>query len=223
MKFNHWINENTNNGKGLGLSVFDLDETLFKTFAQVIVMNNNKVAQKLSNSEFNSYKLKDGESFSFVEFRSSKIFKDTSVPIENTVNLLNTIIKKVEKKGKGSKVIILTARSNMDNKDLFLSKFRETGIDIDKIYIERAGSRGDFNIKEIKRKIIEEYLSDGLYTRVRIFDDFLPTCKEFLKLRDELSQSIIDKVKERYDIKDNNVITFTAYHVQPDGTIKEIK
>ena len=45
----------------------------------------------------------------------------------------------------------------MNNKKLFLETFREFGIDIDSIYIERAGNL-NLPVHEAKKKIITQYL-----------------------------------------------------------------
>ena len=44
---------------GIGLTMFDVDETMFKTKAKVKVINKNgKVIKKLDNQQFNLYKKK---------------------------------------------------------------------------------------------------------------------------------------------------------------------
>ena len=46
---------------GKGLTMFDVDETMFKTKAKVKVVNKNgKVVKKLDNQQFNLYKKKAG-------------------------------------------------------------------------------------------------------------------------------------------------------------------
>ena len=58
---------------GKGLTIFDIDETMFKTKARVHVVKDGKVIKKLDNQEFNDYKLKKGEDFDFGEFTNAKI------------------------------------------------------------------------------------------------------------------------------------------------------
>ena len=43
---------------------------------------------------------------------------------------------------KGSKVILVTARADMDDRDLFLKTFEANGYPLDNVYIERAGNLG---------------------------------------------------------------------------------
>lgn len=224
MRLTNFINES--NEYGLGITFVDLDETLFKTFARIRVMTKDgNVIQSLTNAEFNQYELKDGEYFDFGEFRSSKIFHDTSIPIEPMLKRITGLLKRAEKKG--SKVVILTARADLDNKDLFLERFRKEGFPIDKVYVERAGNRHGPSIPLIKKKIVTDYLSTGKYRRVRIFDDYMENCKEFLNIDKDIPQQILNKVREVNDIGDDvpdeQLITFTAYLVDDNGNVKEIK
>ena len=126
--------------EGKGLTMFDVDETMFITKAKVKVVKDGKVVKKLDNQEFNTYKKKRGEEFDFGEFKDAKVFNRTSTPIARMINKVKAILKNAVRKG--SKVIIVTARPNFDNKKLFLDTFRKQGIDIDKIYVERAGNLG---------------------------------------------------------------------------------
>ena len=118
---------------GKGLTIFDIDDTLFHTNAKVFVKKDDKVIHTLTNQEFNTYKLKDGEEFDFGEFRSAKLFQQTSTPIGKMIKRAKAIIKRAIPKG--SKVIMATARSDFDDRDTFLDTFRAHGIDIDKIRI----------------------------------------------------------------------------------------
>ena len=55
--------------KNKGLTIFDIDDTMFKTKARVKVMPSGKV---LTPQQFNTYKLGRGEEFDFGEFKSAK-------------------------------------------------------------------------------------------------------------------------------------------------------
>jgi hypothetical protein len=222
MRLNQYINEKEE--LGLGITFIDLDETLFNTFAKIKVVKDGKVIKALTNIEYNAYRAKDGEEFDFSDFRSAQLFYDTSKPIDSMIKRATRIIHRTEPKG--SRVIILTARADLDDRDLFLSKFRKEGIPIDKAYVERAGNKkGTFSIPSIKKNIIMSYLSSGLYRRCRIFDDYLATCKKFLTLKKDVPSETLMRVRERYelyDMPDGELINFEAWHVQEDGTIKEV-
>jgi hypothetical protein len=223
MRLGHYLLEKKQTG--LGITFVDLDETLFNTFAKINVLKGKKVVKSLSNAEYNNYTPEEGETFDFEEFRSSKIFYDTSIPIAPMIKRITRVIRHTEPKG--SKVIILTARKDLDDRDLFLEKFRKEGFPIDKAYVERAGNKkGSAPIPAIKKNIILDYISNGLYRRVRIFDDYLSTCKEFLTLQNDIPNNVLEKIRAKYDLTDtpnNELITFTSYHVQEDGSVKEIK
>ena len=85
--------------EGIGLTIFDIDETLFKTTANILVKKDGRVARKLNNQEFNSYKLKDGEEFDFGEFGDAEHFLKTSEPIKPMIAKNESNRKKRDCKG----------------------------------------------------------------------------------------------------------------------------
>ena len=117
--------------KNCGLTIFDIDETLFHTKANVQVCKDGKITCVLDNQKYNSYKLKKGESFDYTQFKSAKFFKDTSTPITKVIKRAKKIIRFAAQKG--SKVIIVTARQDLDDKRLFKETFKAQGIDIKKV------------------------------------------------------------------------------------------
>ena len=59
---------------GKGLTVFDIDDTLFRTAAKVKVRNKKTGdVKELPPVQFNKYKLKKDEEWDFGEFKNSKI------------------------------------------------------------------------------------------------------------------------------------------------------
>ncbi len=154
---------------GAALTVFDIDETLFHTKAKILVLKNNKVVKELDNREFNTYKLKPGESFDFRQFRDAKFFNATSVPIEKMWRKAKSTLDTIGRRP-SSKVIIVTARSDFDDKETFLDTFRKHGLDIDKIHVHRAGNL-NLPSGEAKKIIIGQYLETGEFDTVRLFDD----------------------------------------------------
>jgi hypothetical protein len=102
-------------GADKGLTIFDIDDTWFVSKARVIVVNTNTGKTKaLTPMEFNSYKLRKHEEYDYGEFRSAKLFYQTATPIGRMVDKAKAIIKNAT--ARGSKVIIVTARANMDDK-----------------------------------------------------------------------------------------------------------
>ena len=84
---------------GRGLTIFDIDETLFHTKAYVQVKKNGKIIKQLDNIAYSNYKLKKGEELDFGQFKNSKIFNTTSTPMANMINKARAIIKNATKAG----------------------------------------------------------------------------------------------------------------------------
>ena len=72
--------------RGKGLTIFDIDDTMFKSKAKVEVVRNNKVVKILPPKAFNTYKLAKGETFDFGQFKSAKLFAQTAIPIGKMIN-----------------------------------------------------------------------------------------------------------------------------------------
>lgn len=186
------------------LTIFDIDETLFHTKAKVAVVKNGKVVRTLDNQEFNTYKRKPGEEYDFGEFASAKVFNKTSIPVVRMINKAKAIVK--AKKNPHSRAIICTARADFDDKRLFLKTFRDHGLPIDQMYVERAGNLGIDSSAEAKKVVFRKYLNTKNYIKTRLYDDAMSNLKAFLQLKKEYPH-----------------IEFEAWFVKPDGSIKRIK
>ena len=203
LNFKSYLTEQEETG---GLTIFDIDDTLFHTTAKVLVKKDGKVIHSLDNQEFNDYKLKSGEQFDFGEFRSAKKFKEESKPIEKMMAKAKAILRNTMRKPK-SKVVIITARDDFDDKDTFLDTFRQHGFDIDNVRVERAGKiAGDMLPAHKKFIIIHNYLKTGQFSRVRLFDDSMTNLKVFLQLKEKHPE-----------------IKFEAYFANKDGSIRTVK
>lgn len=186
------------------LTMFDIDETLFHTKAKIKVMKDGKVVRELDNQQFNTYKLADGESFDFGQFRSAKIFSETSTPILRMINKARAIVK--AKKNPHSRAIIVTARADFDNKKMFLQTFRQHGIAIDKMHVERAGNLGLGSSAANKKVVFRRYLNTKNFIKTRLYDDDMSNLKAFLSLQEEYPN-----------------VKFEAWFVNSDGSVKRIK
>jgi hypothetical protein len=203
-KFSDFRQEQSSLGEG-SLTIFDIDETLFHTYAKIAVVKNGKIIKRLSNSEFNTYHLGKDESFEFSEFRSAEKFAE-SKPIGRMIAKAKAIARGIAIKPQ-SRIVIITARANFDNKEKFLDVFRAQGLDMSKIRVERAGNiEDDIDVAAKKYIIIRNYLNTKQYRKVRLFDDSMANLKTFLKLRQEFP-----------------LIKFEAYFANPDGSIKTVK
>jgi len=200
IRFNEFLTEGNK-----GLTIFDIDDTMFISKARVIVKNKNNTKEKpLTPQDFNSYKLSKDEYFDFGEFKSSKIFYQTATPIARMVAKAKAIIKNAT--AKGSKVIVVTARSDMDDKDLFIKTFEAHGIPMKNVYVERAGNMSGKNSAANKSIIFKKYLKTDEYARVRLFDDHKENLDALLDLQREFPN-----------------IEMFAYLANKNGSIKRIK
>lgn len=199
LSFRQFIKEQT---KG-GLTMFDIDETLFHTYAKILVIKDGEIVRELDNQEFNHYKLKQGEEYDFGQFRDGEFFRRTSKPNIKILQRIPYILKNI--KGRDSKVIFLTARARPDNeKDakkfehLMRETFKDHGIFIKNIdIIMTAGS-------ENKKRYIDDYLKQG-YQRIRLYDDHDGNLRDFLSLRSKYPN-----------------VEFTAFKVKENGSYSKI-
>ena len=83
--------------------LFDVDDTLIHTSAQIWIKSSDGSERSISNQEFNDYKIKPGEELDFREFNSQKIL-DNDIPTK----YLNTLKKEY---AKGTHIGIITAVS----------------------------------------------------------------------------------------------------------------
>jgi hypothetical protein len=174
--------------RGLGsLTIFDIDDTLFHTTAKVgVVDKNGNKTKDLSNSEFNTYSWKEGERPDFSEFSDADKFNKESAPIPSMVKKIKGILRNVHKNPR-SKVIIITARKDFDNKEVFLNTFRRQGINIDMVHVERAGNikAPGLSIAEKKAVIVREYLDTKQFDVARLYDDAQANIAVFVQLGEE--------------------------------------
>jgi hypothetical protein len=189
-----------------GLTIFDIDDTLFHTTAMIAVMKNGRVAKELTNQQFNNYQLRPGEQFDFSQFADSDKFFTESKPITKMFNKAKAIVRNTENKP-NSRVVIITARNNFADKNKFLATFRKYGFNIDKVRVERAGRIEGEMIPAFKKAIIiRNYLNTKEFSRVRLFDDSMSNLREFLKLKKEFPN-----------------VMFEAFFANPDGSVRTIK
>lgn len=203
LTFKQYITEQYKDG---GLTIFDIDDTLFHTTAKIAVMKDGKKVKELTNQQFNTYKLERGEEFDFSQFKDAVKFNMESKPIARMLEKAKIIAKNVGNKP-NSKFVIVTARANFDDKDMFLNTFKKHGFDMSKIRVERAGNINDVHDIAFKKVIIiRNYLRTKQFSRVRLFDDSMTNLKAFLKLQKEFPE-----------------IKFEAYFAKPDGSVKSVK
>ena len=166
------------------LVIFDIDDTLVHTQTKVNVIKDGRVVKELNSHDFTHYKLQPGESFDFENFRNAHDFFHNSKPIIPMMNQLKQDI------ATGNKVVMVTARADFDDKELFLDTFRKYGIDMNKVHVYRAGNMTQKVQTEEKKKIIIRNLLDkGNYTKAIMYDDAVPNLESFVELKKEYPQT----------------------------------
>lgn len=183
------------------LTIWDIDDTLFRTAAKIIVKDSQGATKELTSAEFNGYTLQPGESFDFKQFDDAELFHSTSEPIDR---IWQTALETLEHIGKrpGSRMVIITARRDLDDKHKFIETFRRHGMDMSKVHVFRAGNLPHGSSAKNKQAIIRDLLELGNYSETRMFDDHRENLEAFLELKKEFPH-----------------VTFEAYPVSPQGTV----
>ena len=181
------------------LVIFDIDDTLVNTQTRVHVMRDGQVVRSLNSHDFTHYRLKPGETFDFGDFTDAKEFFNNARPIIPMIDQLKHDINT------GNKVVMVTARSDFDDRELFLDTFRKFGIDMSRVHVYRAGNITDRMATEKKKKlIIRELLRQNYYTKAIMYDDAEPNLHAFVSLKNEYPNT-----------------RFYAWHVSSDGEASE--
>jgi len=162
------------------LYVFDIDDTLFQTTARAKVENSNGRIRYLSSRQLKDYELADHEKICFSEFTDARKFAEESIPIKPMIKKAQKCIKKT---AFGSKTILLTARADLDCKSKFINYLASSGLDMNHVYVERAGNYLNLSTADAKKNIIENYLRLRSYKKVYLYDDSLENIKSFMKLK----------------------------------------
>jgi hypothetical protein len=181
------------------LVIFDIDDTLVHTQTKVNVVKDGQVTKELNSHDFTHYKLQPGEQFDFENFRNAHDFFHNSKPIIPMMDQLKNDI------ATGNKVVMVTARADFDDRELFLDTFRKYGVDIDRVHVYRAGNMtGKMQTEEKKKIIIRKLLDQGQYTKAIMYDDAVPNLESFVELKDEYPRT-----------------KFYAWHVSLQGEASE--
>ena len=181
------------------LVIFDIDDTLVHTQTKVHVVKDGHVTHSLNSHEFTHYKLKPGESFDFGDFANAREFFMNAKPIIPMINQLKHDI------ATGNKVVMVTARADFNDRELFLDTFRKYGVDMSKVHVYRAGNMQiKAQTEEKKKIIIRELLSKVHYTKAIMYDDAEPNLHAFVSLKNEYPHT-----------------KFYAWHVSLDGEASE--
>mgnify|MGYP006269185647 FL=1 len=168
------------------LNVFDIDDTLFKTSSKILIRKDGKAVRELNSGEFNTYVLKPGEQYDFEQFRSGKHFYATSKPIDVMIKRAQ---RAVGSETENCKTIIITARSDLFDKEHFLQKFRDHDFPIDQVFVERAGNlqklQPSAKTHITKGAVLLRYIKTNQFNKIRMWDDSAPNLDILLKIGDK--------------------------------------
>jgi hypothetical protein len=143
--------------------------------------------------------LKPGEYYDYDEFRSAKFFAETCVPIYRMVKKFKNIRKRQHR---NSKLAIVTARADLDSKDIFMAALDKYGLAHDDVHVHRAGNYSSEAPTTCLRKvfIIGKLLDEGGYDKCRMFDDSYTNLRAFLEMKQAYPE-----------------LKFEAWHVNHEG------
>jgi len=174
------------------INFIDIDETLFFTKAKILVLKEGKVIKELSNQVFNNYKLEEGESFDFSQFRCSKTFVSTSIPNYKMIKKVNELEKKNEE------IVLLTARADFDDKKKIIKYMNSVGLNVGhyldkKIHIVRCGNEdGDTpsKKKDLIQRILKKRPEFDCFT---LYDDSIKNLEKVSSIKKKNQMFLVNK------------------------------
>ncbi len=200
------------------ISVIDIDETVFNTFSTIGVLHSGVRVKGLNNQEYNKYVLKKGEDFDFSQFKDSKFFYDTSIPIVKSVFWIAKLIKNIEKNQNNSNhlLLFLSARSLPNDYNEIYDKFEMHNMKVRNPNIHFAFT-GEMDMEKYptnpikKARVLEWYLTHNKnISTIRMFDD------------DRMNLIKCAEMAENYSNKEKKDMKFYAMHVLKDGLLQRI-
>lgn len=162
--------------------LFDVDDTLIHTTANIWVMKDGNIVKKISNSQYNDYMLEQGEYFDYTEFDDPHILSK-----EKFTRYWDTLKREYLK---GTHIGILTARGSIN---LIRNFMLNNGIDIKKELIFAIDDpilslKGDIYIK--KSEVVKLLYYRG-YREFIFFDDNINNLLSVKKLENDIDVKII--------------------------------
>ncbi len=165
------------------LFVVDIDQTLFHTESVIRVVSGGKTQHSLSSADFNSYQLRDGESFDFSDFRCGVSFATTARPIP-------AVHEFVQSEFMGNDVLVyLTARGMVDDLKMFMRPFRQHLLPTAPVLFS-----GEFHHSPVenKRVVLRNILKLSGYKKMLIVDDHAKHLDMALGLQEEFPDLLVE-------------------------------
>lgn len=131
------------------LFIFDFDDTLIDSEAEIRVTHADGSMSTLSSDEYAKYVEVDGDEFDFTDFDSyphqAKIIEPVFIELNSAITTSGS-----------SNVVILTARSNPKPVELFLKNNNITGIEIAAVGSSDPMSKARFVLDKVKLDLYDE-------------------------------------------------------------------
>ena len=150
---------------------WDLDDTLVKTDAKIIVLDSlsGDIKRKLSPHEFNTYRLGKDEDFEFSEFSSGDILKNTAKKTDYW-KVAQNISDAISRGDSNSVLYIITARPYTLEKELYEYLFRNGLKALKQINVHALGGKDDgVTIAQHKKDVLADIKKK--HGEVVFFDD----------------------------------------------------
>ena len=183
------------------LRVFDFDDTIAETEANIIIKHANGEVESLTSGEYAVYQTQEGDEFDFSEF--DRIIKDAT-PIQNIIDLLQNDLK-----DPSNKVTVLTARMMAYPVRHYL---KTLGLDA---YVVAVGGVDP----ALKANWIADHIENKGYDDVVFIDDSEPNRRAIEALRDKYPGAKIEvydpeSLREKIKLNEleNHEIKFFAMH-----------
>jgi hypothetical protein len=166
MSFKDFLTEYKKQHKSM---VFDIDDTLITTDAKIKVQLDGKTIKSLTPEEFNTYKLKKGETFNFEDFTSSEVLKTTGKKTKYWQIAQN--VNNAVKRGMSDSVLyVLTARPKEAKSKLhkYLISQGLSELKLDNVYT--VGNRGEtMSVAQLKKNVLKQIAKH--HEELVFFDD----------------------------------------------------
>lgn len=193
--------------KGGCLIAVDLDDTLLKTTAKISVRYRDGREELMSTEQYAKLKNIPHEP-DFKEFSDPHKFVTESTVLPKNMEIFAALQDAVKEKMEedGSRIIILTARSDFVSKEQVIYYLSNIGVDVDRVHFERAGNISKGCTGSNKRKIVESYLGNNEFSSFILIDDSLSNLEK-----------VFDISEDRPDV------SFHTFVAKGDGNISEHK
>lgn len=151
------------------LHIFDFDDTLVRSDSQVRIIHPTGADQSLSSEEYAKYTPTGEEEFDFSDFEeypaNPRIIEEVFAELRSAIALDGP-----------ESVVILTARSNPDPVQQFLSDNNIEGIEVQAV--------GDINPMKKARYVLDRIKNDD-FEEVRVFEDNVKNIRTIRKVVDD--------------------------------------